>query len=153
MTGMRGTIQRAVRVGDWVTRAACRTMPSGWWELTSSGYGLSADNKAAINLCGNCPVRLDCGAATHPLDEGVIRAGYAIRNHNEAKAIAEAARKAGGVTPIWPDARRLPCGTYAAYRRHLAASEVACGPCRAAANSYQRNRWHDPHIPTDDEEA
>lgn len=34
----------------------------------------------------------------------------------------------------------LPCGTFAAYRRHLRAKEAPCDPCRQAARDQKNNR-------------
>lgn len=35
-----------------------------------------------------------------------------------------------------------PCGSYAAYRRHIAHREVPCDACRAAALEYSRAARH-----------
>jgi hypothetical protein len=37
--------------------------------------------------------------------------------------------------------KQLPCGTYAAYMRHKAAHEDACGPCLEAKRQYYRD-WY-----------
>ena len=34
-----------------------------------------------------------------------------------------------------------PCGTRAAYRRHVIAGEKACGPCNEANNAHNRKMW------------
>ncbi len=34
-----------------------------------------------------------------------------------------------------------PCGTVAAYKRHLRHHEAPCDPCRAAWAEYQRDRY------------
>jgi hypothetical protein len=38
--------------------------------------------------------------------------------------------------------KRIECGSYGGYQRHKRRKEVACGPCREAANAYRREwRW------------
>ena len=131
--------------GEWTDGADCYGHPPMWWELTGE-VGQKAMNDIAIKICGTCPVQLQCAAYTRPEDVGLIRAGFALHKRSEAVAIARAAREAGPVaTPDLPRLRIHPCGTYAAYRRHLARAERPCEPCRLAANTYHRVRWSDRH--------
>lgn len=81
--------------------------------------------RAAVRVCNKCPVRQAC------LD-------YAIAN-DEREGIW------GGHTPaarrriaagLPPNARPLkPCGTPAAYQRHLENREPTCDACRAVKNA------------------
>lgn len=122
--------------GDWLTRAACRQWPAEMWDLVHNG--LTDDNITAQSVCRTCPVTLDCAAHTDSGDEGVIRAGFAIRFRSEAVAIAAAARRELSTpTPAVDDTSDLrPCGTYAAYRRHLRRRERPCAACRKAGTVY-----------------
>ena len=45
-----------------------------------------------------------------------------------------------------------PCGTPAAYMRHIKAKQKPCEPCRLAWNAYQVDRRQDPDIRMADRE-
>lgn len=51
--GLTGTGPR-----EWVTRASCRTADPRIFDVI--GRHLSVENRAAMALCRNCPVRTDC---------------------------------------------------------------------------------------------
>ena len=43
---------------------------------------------------------------------------------------------------VRPAHKLKPCGTVAAYRRHVFNGEIACGPCLAASSAYSLARYH-----------
>ena len=54
---------------------------------------------------------------------------------------APAVAKPKTLPPLRPSQRKVPlkpCGTTAAYKRHLIAKEIACGPCLEANRTYAR---------------
>ncbi len=64
---------------SWRDRSACSRYEPQWWEIT--GKHLTQENRAAIRICASCPVTSECidDALVHH-DEGVIRAGQALRD-------------------------------------------------------------------------
>ncbi|MEV5957250.1 WhiB family transcriptional regulator [Streptomyces sp. NPDC051987] len=121
---------------DWRLRAACL----GKWSAMHPEND-EAEIEAAKRICGPCPVKVDCffdAVHTGDMAHG-IRAGL---RPNERRAVAKEleGRKQPGqavssqAVPEEPPKKREPaqCGTRAGYRRHRAAGEDACGPCRQA---------------------
>ena len=50
-------------------------------------------------------------------------------------------KRRGEVSPPPPLPSPKPCGTVAAYKRHLKRGEVICLPCKIAVREYSRNRY------------
>lgn len=112
---------------DWTTQAACIGIPV---EVFFPEQGCTphfiAEAKA---ICASCPVVSEC--------------------LNHALTTPEPAGIWGGTTPKarermgrpQPYQRPLkPCGTRAAYQRHLSLGETPCEPCREARRSYEKAR-------------
>jgi hypothetical protein len=73
---------------DWRSRAACGPDNAEWFWLVS-GCGptkFSADNRAALALCGGCPVRQQCyaDAVQHPEPFLRIAGGLVIKGRSRA---------------------------------------------------------------------
>jgi len=68
---------------DWRQRAACGPATAEWFYFHSVGRGahLSEDNKAALHLCEQCPVRQQCynDAAASPETDARIAGGAVWR--------------------------------------------------------------------------
>lgn len=118
------------------------TEPEGWREqalcaevdpeLFFPGPGASLRLiRLAKQICSDCPVQREC------LD-------YALK-HNETFGVW------GGTS--YEDRKKLkrgqeiptvqPCGTVAAYQRHVRDGQTPCEPCRQAKNASLRKWWND----------
>lgn len=132
MSGPGATVLTRTIDVDWLAIAACRGHDPEMWAIT--GQGLTVDNRAAIAICRRCPVKNDCAAATHPADEGVIRAAVPIRSRDIALTLV-------AMAPSLPVVRRpapeCEAPSYAAYQRHRHRGEIACAGCVKAATAYQ----------------
>ena len=85
----------------------------------------------ALAVCAECPVRPACRAwAEHNRD---IVDGVAI--HGVVGGVGMVSRRAPG-----PKAPLMPCGTRAAYVRHLRYGEDPCGACGAANAVHGRTK-------------
>jgi Transcription factor WhiB len=65
---------------DWRQQAACSPQTADWFWFNNSRHGggaLSVNNKAALGLCAQCPVRQRCynDALDNPESEGRIAGG------------------------------------------------------------------------------
>lgn len=114
----------------WVRKAACRSIDP---ELFFSGH--AADRAAAQGFCARCPVQPRClddvleaeGSASRSDRFGIV-AGLTPRERRDEYERRVSAGNA------FPPVRRLlqPCGTAAAYRRHLRHGEPADSLCLQA---------------------
>ncbi|MBQ0827659.1 WhiB family transcriptional regulator [Streptomyces tagetis] len=123
---------------DWEPRAICRSMDTEVWFR-------KADRARARALCGGCPVSEQCLAAVLRREDG-LRPGhrhgiFAGLTGPERAAIDRAERASSGeapeeprrqTKPRGPGHKPSPCGTRAAYQRHLSKGEPVDDACRAA---------------------
>ncbi len=102
----------------WRTQAACRDHDPDLWFPTESD---DHTRQAAQTICATCPVRHECTtyATTHHINDG-IWGGRDL-----------------GIKPKPPRPYR-PCGTVAAYRRHVRSGETPCDACKAANTAYAK---------------
>jgi hypothetical protein len=82
---------------DWRSRAACGPDNAEWFWLVS-GCGptkFSADNRAALALCGGCPVRQQCfdAEASSRVRDPHIAAGL-LWNADGPRVVREVRRRA-----------------------------------------------------------
>lgn len=115
----------------WHARAACRGHDPDLW---FPGPGQSRRREEAIRICSGCPVRVECAdwAARHRPPFGVWA------------GVPESERDTTTARPSrWSEANLRPCGTVAAYQRHLRRGETPCEACRfewSAATKAARQR-------------
>ena len=89
----------------------------------------------ARKVCAECPVKQQCldYAITNLIKHGM----WGGTTENERRKI----RAGLQVTPRRAEGRKLqPCGTYAAYRRHLAYGQDPCALCRQARARQKREQ-------------
>ncbi|MFD8404634.1 WhiB family transcriptional regulator [Streptomyces anulatus] len=118
--------------GDWRTLGTCSSTPDDdlWFAEPSD----KATIRDAITACLSCPVLLLCRQAAADEERGDgkqsrygIRGGLTPVQRWAADPHTQAGKGKGG--------RRLaPCGTNAAYDRHVRNGEQPCDPCRRAHN-------------------
>jgi WhiB family redox-sensing transcriptional regulator len=118
----------AVVPAGWERHAACQPYPLAMFFPVSSD-----DAGMALDVCETCPVREPC------LIDALANAGAGVRGGLTAQqrgwlelrngvVVAKHGSPADESVP-----RRLkPCGTQAAYTRHLRRGETPCGLCRRA---------------------
>lgn len=117
----------------WHTLAACRGMD------TTIFYPRVGENATEAKLvCAGCDVRAEC-LTTALADEATghrfgVRGGLTPRERDD-----EARRRR--IRFVRPPA---PCGTEAAYVRHLRSGEQPCWGCREAYRSYQARKRQEP---------
>lgn len=120
------------RAADWRDDAACREEdPETWFPIGTTGEALLQIEEAKA-VCRRCPVMEACGewALTTRQDAGV----WGGMSEAERRSI----RKRRGRAP-----RPLaPCGTDAAYRRHIKRGEEVHPECLAAHNAAQLVHYH-----------
>jgi len=107
----------------WMDSAVCaQTFPDIFFP--SSGDGGYEMKREALAVCGVCPVKAEClqYALNNALDYGI----YGGLTAQERKALGRPKKRRS-------DLVLFPCGTYAAYVRHLRAGERPCEPCRQAS--------------------
>lgn len=112
---------------DWHARAACRDHNPDMWHPDPADVHT---RRAAQAICGTCPVLKECGK--HALETGEPDGIWAgLTGAQRSKILGTPARDRQKTT-----ATHLlqPCGTEAAYRRHLRHGEQPCPAC-AEANS------------------
>ncbi|MFI1926964.1 WhiB family transcriptional regulator [Streptomyces sp. NPDC020377] len=146
-TGARGTTDGGTRA--WESRAACRHQDAELWFSRRS-------SARAVAICATCPVLAHCRAAVLVREKGLpachregVIAGltgpqrHALERRTDRSrpgppADPEASRTRGGV----PRGQLAPCGTRAAYQRHLRLREPVDEACRLAnarsAGRYRR---------------
>ena len=134
---------------DWRSRAACRDDdPETWFPTGSSGPAL-AQTEQAKAVCRRCPVVDEC--LTWALDQRVefgVWGGMTEAERAPLVKIPAAARptktcqqcgrkfRPRGVQQRCASCQHggllKPCGTLAAYNRHLKRREAPCAACREA---------------------
>ena len=135
------TASTAVLAPNWEDRALCGNHDPAWWDL-HPGNNLTADNHQALAICRRCPVAVQCAAYLRPDDVGFIRAGFPVRERDEAKTLAAAGRARLGLKPAAePTAPARPAAVvvradctdpgYGSYMRHIRGGQQTCGACRA----------------------
>lgn len=112
----------------WAERAACIGYPDQWW--VTAGWHASrahkADNRAAVQVCGGCPVKAQCLAEGLELgDTGVIRGGVMLGRRTAAGDPVEQTpcRRCGELFVPYPRSQKhcsSICATRAAYERKVA---------------------------------
>jgi hypothetical protein len=127
---------------SWRSHASCAQPAYDGRELWFAPID-SPDAAEAKQVCAGCPVRHACltaamaeEGAAHRSDRYGIRAGLTgpdrrrlyekLRERGQMQA-----RERGGLAP---------CGTRAAYRRHLRREETPCESCRRANAANERER-------------
>ena len=135
------------RVADWRDRAACadpRYKPiRDFWFADDSTRN---EVRTATTICGHCPVRTACLTAAADEEAGRgeqymfgIRGGLTSKQRWLQKK-RDAARKVRAPKPP------APCGTTAAYDRHVRDGEHIDDACREAQTEYRRKlRGSRPH--------
>jgi len=111
---------------DWHARAACRDHPDP--DMWFPGPGASSRAQAAGEICRSCPVQIEC--ARYAADAGEQ---FGIWGGRSGFLPVSTIRK-------WDHLTLRPCGTEAAYVRHLRRSERPCQACRDAHSSALRDR-------------
>lgn len=111
---------------DW-TGAACAEVGGDLW-FPEGELGTEAKR-----VCAGCEVRTQC--LEYAMDNRIAFGVWGGLSWTERNALR---RKRVGVRP--PQERR-PCGTEAAYRRHLRRGESPCADCREAHMEDGRIRW------------
>ncbi|MFE2419159.1 WhiB family transcriptional regulator [Streptomyces hokutonensis] len=143
-TGSGGGAEEGTRA--WEARAACRHQDAELWFSRRS-------SSRAVSICAACPVLAQCRAAVLKREKGLpkchrdgVIAGltgaqrHALECQTDPSPPAEPAapRVPAGV----PRGQLAPCGTRAAYQRHLRLREPADEACRLAnarsAGAYRR---------------
>lgn len=110
----------------WRTRAACRGHDPNIW---FPNKGDDATRQQALRICRECPVKRACGQTAH--DELIpygIWGGMTEKQRSTASGTTTGQRTA----LLLAGAHLKPCGTQAAYMRHLRNGEKPCDACTAA---------------------
>ena len=114
----------------WMRDALCRgEVPDFFFDHDK------AVSAAAVTYCGPCPVRRDCGGQAVWLEEtDGVWAGYRMWIEKERRACANEFPPIPIVNRVRPSevSELIPCGSQAAYRRHLRNEEEPCDPCNEA---------------------
>lgn len=116
--------------GAWRDDAACRVEDARLFDPIhqESDEALAARTAAAKAICARCPVVEPCREAGR--GESGVFAGVLLNNGRPVGARAKRGPKPG------PRAL-MPCGTRAAYERHVIAGEQIDDDCRMAARAYK----------------
>lgn len=107
----------------WRQRAACREHDPDLW---FPNPGDEATREAALRICRYCPVMADCRAESERIGApwgiwgGETQKQRSTRTGIPSRVLAD--REMRG-------AHLRPCGTHAAYMRHLHSGEKPCQPC------------------------
>lgn len=102
---------------EWMDSAACASVdPELWFPERGS------NPRRAKRICADCPVRAQClaFAVEHHIDYGIWGG---LTEHERRPYLRARERQYADLKP---------CGTAAAYRRHMRRGEPACGPCLEA---------------------
>lgn len=127
MTAILVPVHEVPAPGPWARLARCRTAPTSLFFPTQGD-----DVDQAKDLCRGCPVLAECRdyALTYPRLHGVW-GGLSERQREQMV----------GPLPLDPEeAGLLPCGTAAAYKRHLRHGEAPCLACTEANRLANRLR-------------
>jgi hypothetical protein len=123
---------------DWTDDAACLSHPPDLWFADGYGKAVITDRAEAKRICGTCAVAAPCLQAA--LDrEGKVSSHHRYGIWGELNE-DERAERATGIPSARRRERPQPCGTKAAYDRHLKSGEKACEPCLEAKRGGPRVR-------------
>ena len=114
----------------WRDRAACADTDP---DLFFSEDTVRGTYKQAIAICNDCPVKDDC--LDYALKENLRDGVWGGRTPDERQRIR---RRLG--MPINVVSEPQPCGTNAAYVRHIKQKTPVCEPCREAKRVYSRKQ-------------
>ncbi|MFD3614463.1 WhiB family transcriptional regulator [Streptomyces sp. NPDC058676] len=121
---------------EWELKAACKSEDPDVF-FSSKSVGL------ARQICHDCPVRMEC------LESAIVREARVAKEFRtgivagltgaqrwaidqQRKAAAKAEGKASAVKPRGPGRKPSPCGTRAAYQRHIRKGEPVDQACKDA---------------------
>jgi len=130
-----------VRRESWMAEGACRDYieqhglelwRKHWFPDRYEGFHTSIAKK----VCQSCPVIAQC--LDYAIEFDCIGVWGATSGKERRKIKAERANHKP--SERWTDRNLQPCGTYAAYRRHLARDQEPCAECRAARARLQQDR-------------
>ncbi|MFI6645656.1 WhiB family transcriptional regulator [Streptomyces sp. NPDC050504] len=116
-----------LRDGDTVPECAS-TDPDLWFPENGGIRGVVRE------ICGACPYRLPCRDWARARDERGVWGGETETGRRSARLVA-------GLVRAPAQRETKPCGTYAAYRRHLRKGEQ---PCRSCQGAERARRAHAP---------
>lgn len=118
----------------WQTRASCRDHPNP--DLWFPERGDHDSPREALQICADCPVREQCREFALETDQ-VDGIWGELTSMQRTKLIGRPAhrRRRSSADPVTD---LQPCGTAAAYARHLRRSETPCRPCKDANAQLQR---------------
>ena len=122
-------------------QAACATPPHvanrEIWFAERDKY---EDLQAAITICHQCPIRTLCLETAMAEEEGNGRKNrWGIRGGLTPRQRWNADHNVSDREPRPPTKPLSPCGTRAAYERHLRNREIVDQPCRDAYAEDKRN--------------
>jgi WhiB family transcriptional regulator, redox-sensing transcriptional regulator len=110
----------------WREEALCRQIDVGDVFFPSPGES----TRAAKQICLDCPVRAQCLSYALKRNEPFgVWGGLSERERRRVRR--------GEQVPVL---KLQPCGTVAAFQRHVRDGETPCEPCREAKNDASR-RW------------
>jgi WhiB family redox-sensing transcriptional regulator len=81
----------------WFDRAACRGTPTSMFFPTALK---GADARAAVEICGSCPVRVECHEYAVAEHEGDGVWGGVLRDRVRGTAVSNAVRRAPGANGV-----------------------------------------------------
>ena len=123
----------------WAEQAACKgfRLEHGTEEWTRCWFPEKGNHQSnavqrALAICDECPVRAEC--LQYSLDAELVHGIYGGTTPQERRDIF--GQRIARYQPRRQELR--PCGTYAAYRRHLAQGEEPCEDCKAARSAQAR---------------
>lgn len=120
---------------DWVTRAACRGEDP---ELFFPERGRDPRIETAFSICERCPVPDEC--AVYAQESGSEYGIWGGKLQGRDSRLKRPTRRRGYTRDL------MPCGTSAAYMRHISHGEEPCMPCRSAnaiASAERKRRWRE----------
>jgi hypothetical protein len=115
---------------QWQTHANCHGRPDVEF-FPPPNAGISAEVR---RVCGSCPVRRDC--LNFALKYGEWHGIWGGLTEKERRELAKKIVH-----------NRAPCGTPAAFQRHIRKGEEPCTPCREAKNASVRD-WRTANAQT-----
>lgn len=154
MSDTRELVKRAQGDINWRASAACRPGSGVDPELFWPPSRTDATIQLAKAICDRCEVRADClaEALVRGEEEGIWGG---LTPEEREPSLMRACKRCG--SRFVPDGRKrvlcdrcrdgrgrrtpLPCGTRAAYERHILRGEEPCDPCVDAYHAYQQARW------------
>lgn len=131
---------------SWHAQAACAGTGDVMFPDPTDKIGIAT----ALTFCQVCPVQAECLAAAMAAEGGKkkesrygmcggLLPGQRYYLYNNKRTRPEDVPKEPEEPPRKPSTRPLaPCGTRAAYERHLRNHEPVCDPCRLAHNAARR---------------